>query len=358
MQLINKRAHLLHLIRERRLTVLGVLVALFLVGAIATFYFVNATAMAPSAADVRLRGWVSQLSAEQLTPARHQAQQQLEAAGPAAVDPLVAALHASNSTLRRNSAEMLGYIASPRALDALNTALTNDPVPSVRARAAWSLGELNDVRIVTPLERTAVMDSNPQVRQEAEYSLNALRARLAVAAGKNDTQVSAFALAPSAQNIVYLAEMNQLAISRDSGKTWNVTGGKTPSLIMSLAVSSKNPNVIYAGTESLGVYKSTDAGTTWVAMNQGIGLQPGVRLNITALAIDPQNPDHIYAALGTWLGTTQVTLYPVGMASSVDGGATWQKVNAPATETPITRLVINGTKVYASAQNQIVSLGM
>lgn len=200
-----------------------------------------------------------------------------------------------------------------------------------------------------------VLDPDSQVRREAKYSLTAEQARLAVAAGKNDTQISAFALAPSAPEVVYLAEMNQQAISRDGGKTWNAQTGKTSSRIVALAVSPTNSNVVYAGTESLGLYKSTDGGTTWVAMNQGLGQQPGERLSVTALAIDPQNPERVYAALGTWVGTSHASLLPRGIIQSLDQGQTWRLVDLGRNQV-ISRLVIVYHKLYALAGGRLVVL--
>jgi HEAT repeats len=299
------------------IAVLGVLFALALIAVGFGLYSPGAEAIRANAAEARIQGLVNQLGDAQLTPARHLAQQHSEEAGPAAVDPLIAALHSPSATLRRNSAEMLGIIASPRGLDALSGVMATDTVPTVRSRAAWALGELNDVRIAAPLEHAAALDSNAQVRQEAEYSLTALQARLAVAAGKNESLVSAFAVAPRQTNIVYLAEFDQLSISRDGGKTWSTLAGTTPSRVVALAVSPVSPHVIYAGTESMGLYKSADGGATWSAMNQALGLEPGVRLGVTAIAVDPENPDRVYLARGAWVGTSHASFLPMGVMQSL-----------------------------------------
>jgi HEAT repeats len=348
---------LVQFLRQRRLTLLGILIALGVIGIGATVYFVNASATPPSAADARIRGLVAELNSPVLTPARQRAQQQLEQAGPAAVDPLVSALRSSDPTLRSNSAEMLGYIASPRALDALSNALAKDTDATVRAHAAWALGELNDLQAFEPLERAAVVDADPQVRQEAGSSLNALRVYLAQMAGKPKKQVAAFAVAPGSAQVVYLGALNEVSTSRDGGATWTALA-TTPSRVTALAVSPADPNVIYAGTESLGLYKSSDGGATWVAQNRGLGLAPGVRLSVTALAIDPQNPDRVYAARGAWVGASPASLMPMGAMLSVDGGASWQAVNLPTMPEAINRLVIIGNTLYASAQNQIASIGI
>jgi HEAT repeats len=125
-------------------------------------------------AGQQIQSWVSQLAEVRLTPARHAAQQHLEEAGPAAVDPLIAALSSGNPVLRRNAADMLGYIPSPLTVQALIGALERDPDATVRANAAWSLGEMNDARAVGPLERAAASDSSAQVREAARISARIL----------------------------------------------------------------------------------------------------------------------------------------------------------------------------------------
>jgi hypothetical protein len=337
------------------MAVLGVLIALALIAVGFGLYSPGVEAIKANVADARIQGLVNSLGDAELTPARHLAQQHLEEAGLTAVDPLIAALHSPSATLRRNSAEMLGFIASPQALDALGRVMATDPVPAVRSRAAWALGELNDVRAVSSLERASVLDSNLKVRQEASGSLTALLSHLALAAGKNDRLVSAFAVAPGQTRIVYLVEFNQLSISRDGGMTWGTVAGATPSRVVALAVSPVSPDVIYAGTESMGLYKSDDAGTTWSAMNQGLGLEPGVRLGVTAIAVDPQNPDSAFVARGVWVGTSHTSFFPMGIMQSLDNGQTWKSVDL-STDQAISRLVIVNHKLYALSGDQLVSL--
>jgi hypothetical protein len=253
---------------------------------------------------------------------------------------------------------MLGFVRSPLALDALVSAMSQDPVAAVRARSAWALGELNDLRAIDPLEQASVLDQDLQVRQEASGSLDALRSYLPQPAGKDPSRVSPFAVAPGDQNLVYLADFDRLWVSHDGGTTWGLTARSLPSRITSLAISPANANTVYAGTESMGLYKSTDGGTTWVPVNAGLGLNPGVRLTVTAITIDPHVPNRVYAARGVWLGTSDANLTPMGVMLSIDGGATWQTVNLPSTGGAITRLVINGNTLYGSWRDQIVSIAI
>ncbi len=88
-----------------------------------------------------------------------------------------------------------------------------------------------------------------------------------------------------------------------------------------------DPNIIYvASGEGLqrpdlsigdGIYKSTDAGLTW----RHLGLRDGQQ--ISALLIDPHDPNRVFAAV---LGHPYGPNPERGVFRSTDGGDTWQKV--------------------------------
>ncbi|HEX3724536.1 MAG TPA: glycosyl hydrolase, partial [Nitrolancea sp.] len=115
----------------------------------------------------------------------------------------------------------------------------------------------------------------------------------------------------------------------DGGTYWeNISDGffKT-SAVGCLAVSTSDPNVIYAGmgetairgnvSHGDGVYKSTDGGQTW----SNVGLS-----NTRAIAkvrVHPHNPDLVYvAALGHVWGPNPER----GVYRSKDGGKNWEQI--------------------------------
>src|SRR4029434_6279089 len=105
---------------------------------------------------------------------------------------------------------------------------------------------------------------------------------------------------PSQPNVFYMAPVNGGVFkSIDYGRTWQPIFDDQPTAsIGAIAVSISNPNVVYvASGEGLhrpdlsvgdGVYKSTDAGKTWMHL----GLRDGQQ--IAQLAVDPKNPDHVF----------------------------------------------------------------
>jgi HEAT repeat protein len=89
-------------------------------------------------------------------------------------------------------------------------------------------------------------------------------------------------------------------------------------------VAALDPEVVYAGTATLGVMVSMDAGQAWEPAREGLGLAAGQMVNVTALRLDPQEPGVLYATVNHSLGATEVHSSAAGAFVSVDGGAIWQ----------------------------------
>ncbi|MDW8467515.1 MAG: hypothetical protein RML35_15565 [Chloroherpetonaceae bacterium] len=116
--------------------------------------------------------------------------------------------------------------------------------------------------------------------------------------------------------------------STDAGASWvNVSDGFFGGSIGAVAVSESDPNVIYVGggektlrgnlSHGYGVWKSTDAGKTWKSM----GLLD--TRHISRIRIHPKNPDLVYvAAIGHAFGPNPER----GVFRSKDGGKTWEKI--------------------------------
>ncbi len=134
---------------------------------------------------------------------------------------------------------------------------------------------------------------------------------------------------PSQPNVFYMAQVNGgVWKSDDYGRTWNPIFDREPTQsIGAIAVAPSDANIIYVSSgEGLhrpdlsvgnGIYKSTDAGKTWTHL----GLRDGQQ--IPALAVDPRDPNKIFAAV---LGHPYGPSDERGIYLSKDGGQTWQKV--------------------------------
>ena len=115
----------------------------------------------------------------------------------------------------------------------------------------------------------------------------------------------------------------------DAGTTWvNISDGQIPLGSMgAVEVSLSNPDIVYVGTGSSkirsnvsigrGMYKSTDAGRTWTFSGlRDVGQIATVRVN-------PANPDLVFVAA---LGNPFVPNKERGVYKSTDGGKTWKNV--------------------------------
>jgi photosystem II stability/assembly factor-like uncharacterized protein len=115
----------------------------------------------------------------------------------------------------------------------------------------------------------------------------------------------------------------------DAGHSWlNVSDGFfATGSIGAIAVSESNPDIVYVGTGSAairsnvilgkGVYKSADAGKTWTF----VGLKDVGQIG--SLKVSPQDPNIVFvAALGQPFGPSPER----GVFRTTDGGRTWKKV--------------------------------
>src|SRR5436309_1387012 len=60
--------------------------------------------------------------------------------------------------------------------------------------------------------------------------------------------------------------------------------------IQALAIHPTSPNTVYAGTDGGGVFKTTNGGLSWSAVNAGL-----TGFSVVALAVDSGTPTTVYA---------------------------------------------------------------
>ena len=106
--------------------------------------------------------------------------------------------------------------------------------------------------------------------------------------------------------------------SADGGKSWTQSFFGPPNVYPTQPVVDPIDGTVYVATLSMGVYKSTDFGATFIRIDQAPGAAPGVYLNIggRGLALDPHDRNTLFLAArgrGTW--------------KTADSGRTWIQVD-------------------------------
>ncbi len=121
--------------------------------------------------------------------------------------------------------------------------------------------------------------------------------------------------------------------STDDGKSWKNMGLKKSEHISKIVVHPKNSDIIWIAAQGplwnkgdqRGLYKSTDGGRSW---KKTLGDEEWT--GVTDIIIDPRNPDWLYAA--TWQRHRTVAAYmgggpKSGIHRSTDGGETWEQLS-------------------------------
>jgi photosystem II stability/assembly factor-like uncharacterized protein len=129
----------------------------------------------------------------------------------------------------------------------------------------------------------------------------------------------------------------------NAGTTWTpVFDQQSTYSVGTVVIDPKNPNVVWVGTGENnaqravaygdGVYKSVDAGRTW----QNVGLKESE--HIGKILIDPRNSDIVYVAAQ---GPLSVKGGDRGLYKTTDGGRTWKKVLDAGTWAGVSDVVLD-----------------
>ena len=129
-----------------------------------------ATVLGAIATPSAMTALVNALDDQKLTLRRNAAQIGLLSAGDKAIQPLAIGLQSNKPALRRNAADMLGYIDPERALTYLLRAARRDSDPDVRIAAIWALSQTGDTDLMPVFKAIAANDPDPDVRLTAELA--------------------------------------------------------------------------------------------------------------------------------------------------------------------------------------------
>lgn len=125
---------------------------------------------------------------------------------------------------------------------------------------------------------------------------------------------------------------------RNLGNGWQERGpnnvaGRTRSLL----IDPRDPNKMFMGSVSGGIWLTTNGGANWYPINDRL---PNLAIN--CMAFDPSNPDTIYAGTGEgFYGFASVN--GAGIYKSTDGGTTWDILPASTSLGNINRIAVSPT---------------
>jgi photosystem II stability/assembly factor-like uncharacterized protein len=174
-------------------------------------------------------------------------------------------------------------------------------------------------------------------------------------------RITSLAVHPSNPQTIYVgAAAGGIFKSTNAGTSWTPTFDEALTLaIGDVAVAPSNPQIVYVGTgeanggggstnyDGVGVYKSLNGGSTWQHLGPtGIG-------SIGKVAIDPKNPNRVFVAA---MGYLYAPNSKRGVYRTTNGGSSWEKVLYLTDSTGCIDIAIHPTKpdtVYAAMWERI-----
>jgi photosystem II stability/assembly factor-like uncharacterized protein len=140
--------------------------------------------------------------------------------------------------------------------------------------------------------------------------------------------------------------MRSEAMNDNSTPVWEFAGPTNiGGRFADIEYDPNNPNIVYAGAATGGVFKSTDAGITWISIFDDQAVLPA-----GDIAVDPVNSNIVYVGTGEPNGGHN-NFAGGGVYKSTNAGSTWQRIGLENTVAVGRILVspVNPLKVYVAA---------
>lgn len=194
--------------------------------------------------------------------------------------------------------------------------------------------------VMDPANSQRLYTGGHQMWQTSDGALswNAVSTSFATGSGS----VSAIAVSTADPNRVYAGTSSgyvyrtTTALTADPRTNWTSSQPRT-GYLSSIGVDPNNPDLVYAtysqfksSPDQNHVYRSTDGGLSWTGID-GSGGSGLPDIPVFSIVPDPQNPSTLY--LGTDLG----------VFVSLDGGNSWQVDDNPFASVPTVALVLDGS---------------
>jgi len=176
-------------------------------------------------------------------------------------------------------------------------------------------------------EREAAWAAHRRLAAESPFAKLHWRALGPVSEG---ARIEAIAVPSGSRNTIYVAPgAGNVWKTTNNGLTWRpIFDHESAFAIGDIAVAPSNANIVWVGTGEVqprfagyafagtGIFKSTDAGSTWTNM----GLRDSE--HIAKIVINPSNPEVVYAGA---MGHQWTPNHERGVFKTTDGGQTWSQ---------------------------------
>ncbi len=130
-------------------------------------------------------------------------------------------------------------------------------------------------------------------------------------------------------------------------ESWSWMGpGNIGGRIRSILIHPTNPNNMWVGSVSGGIWRTTNGGASWSPVNDFMA-----NLAVSTMVINPTNSNIMYAGTGEGFGNGDAILGS-GVFRSSDGGANWSQLASTADWGSVNRLAISpGGNIILAARN-------
>lgn len=168
-----------------------------------------------------------------------------------------------------------------------------------------------------------------------------------------NSSITSLIVHPTQPSTIYAGTGSGVFKSTNGGSSWTaMNNGLTDTRVITLLMDSTNPSIFYALTQGFfstgnrGVYKSSDGGATWNRRMNGIGPAD----EVFGLAIDPVTPNTLYAGSGTGSNSGgKVFKTTDGADNWVQGGAVPPPSFSSIAVDPLNHTTVYGASFLSSA---------
>jgi len=149
----------------------------------------------------------------------------------------------------------------------------------------------------------------------------------------SESRIYSLTTHPREQRTLFAGADDGVYKSSDGGQSFERLDSPMNALhVWKIAIDPTNPDIIFAGTRPAALFRTKDGGKNWQQLKVDMAEKcPNVRIpRVTALVVDPSNPRTVWAGVEV-----------DGVRRSLDGGDTWTRITEGVPDPDIHDVTIN-----------------